>query len=564
MNFREKIFSLLPLFREIGFRAMGFLAFGSLAFGSLAFGCSKPKKLEEKTSLNLNISHDVVTFDPRKGSDFTSSTVQFLLFEGLTKMSPYSLVTPALAETIDISEDRMIYTFHLRDSKWSNGATVTAFDFAETWKDMLAPNFPCPNAHLLFPIKNAENAKRGLVPLRQIGIRALDHKTLEVRLEHPTPYFLEMISFCVFFPVHQNTAVRNPKWSEANNYDFVCNGPFRIAKYKHGRELILEKNPYYWDSPNVSLDQICMSIIDNEMTAMKLYEMDELDILGLPFTGIPSDYVPNLMDKGLIKTSSLPASTICCFNMETFPFSNVNIRKAFAYAINRKEIIDNITGMDNENGINLLPNTLLPDQPGPFFQDGDVLLAKIYLQKGLKELDISEDELGTLTLLHASTGSFPKIAQALQEQWRKALGIQVNLVSNEYNVFLDKLTKRDYQMAECVWIAQYHDPMNFFERFKQKKNLKNYPGYENPCYSDLLDQSLMETNKFDRFNLLKKAQTILNDDMPLTALFHWKNIYLQKPHVKNLLLCPSGSFYLQEVSFNDGEEATNEIFTVYK
>lgn len=545
MNSVSKIFSLLLLF----------------AFLS---GCSKHKKVEEKTSLNLNISHDIVTFDPRKGSDFTSSTIQFLLFEGLTKMSPYSLVTPALAETIDISEDRMVYTFHLRDSKWSNGASVTAFDFAETWKDMLTPNFPCPNAHLLFPIKNAENAKRGLVPIRQIGIRALDHKTLEVRLEHPTPYFLEMISFCVFFPIHQNTAVKNAKWAEVNNSDFICNGPYRLAKYRHGHELILEKNPYYWDSPNVSLDQIRISIIDNEMTAMKLYEMDELDILGLPFTGIPSDYVPNLMDKGLIKTSSLPASTICCFNMEAFPFSNVNIRKAFAYAINRQEIINNITSMNNESGVNLLPSTLLSDQPGPFFQDGDVLLAKIYLQKGLKELDISEDELGPLTLLHATTGSFPKIAAALQEQWRKALGIQVNLIGNEYNVFLDKLTKRDYQMAECVWIAQYHDPMNFFERFKQKKNLKNYPGYENPNYAKLLDQSLLEANKSARFDLLKKAEAILNEDMPLTALFHWKNIYLQKPNVKNLLLYPTGSFYLQEISFEGKKQGGNEIFTVYK
>jgi oligopeptide transport system substrate-binding protein len=522
----------------------------------LITGCGKAKKINEKTSLNLNISHDIVTFDPRKGGDFTSSTIQFLLFEGLTKMTPYSVVSLALAESIDISEDLLVYTFHIRDSKWSNGAPITAFDFAETWKDMLSPNFPCPNAHLLYPIKNAENAKRGLVSSRQIGIRALDHKTLEVRLEHPTPFFLEMISFCVFFPIHQNTAVRNAKWSDANSSDFVCNGPYKLAKYKHGHEIVLEKNPHYWDSSNVSLDQIRISIIDNEMTAMKLYEMDELDILGLPFTGIPSDYVPNLMDKGILKTSSLPASTICCFNVESFPFTNTNIRKAFSYAINRQEIINNLVSMDNETGVNLLPETLLPNQPGPFFKDGDVELAKIYLQKGLKELGITEEELGELTLLHASTGAFSKIAVALQEQWRKGLGIQVNLIGNEYNVFLDKLTKRNYQMAECVWIAQYHDPMNFFERFKQKKNPKNYPGYENKQYREILERSLLEPDKNKRFNLLREAEELLNEDMPLTALFHWKNVYLQKPYIKNLLLYPSGSFYLQEISFSSPIEGS--------
>ncbi len=516
----------------------------------LLAGCTKPKKEEKKTTLNLNISRDIVTFDPRKGGDFVSSTLQFLLFEGLTRMTPYSIVSPALAETIDVSPDYTVYTFHLRDSKWSNGASITAFDFVQTWKDMLQPSFPCPNAHLLYPIKNGENAKRGLVSDRQIGVRAIDHKTLEVRLEQPTPFFLEMVSFCVFFPIHQNTALRNAKWSDAENKDFVCNGPYRLVKYKRGHEILLEKNPYYWDHENVSLDQIRISIIDNEMTAMKLYEMDELDILGLPFTGIPSDYVPTLMDKGLLKTSSLPASTICCFNMEVFPFSNVNIRKAFSYAINRKEIIDNLAGMNNEIGTDLLPNILLPDQPGPFFKDGDIELAKIYLQKGLKELGLLENELGPLNLLDASTGDFPKIAIALQEQWRKALGIQVTLIGNEYSVFLDRLTKRDYQMAECIWIAQYHDPMNFFERFKIKRNPKNYPNYENSRYSEILDQSLLEANAEKRFDLLRQAESIFIEDMPLTALFHWKNIYLQKPHVKNLLLYPSGGFYLPGILFD--------------
>jgi len=270
-------------------------------------GCSpKPKKESEKTTLHLNISRDVVTFDPRKGGDFVSSTLQFLLFEGLTKMTPYSIVSPALAEQIDVSDDHLVYTFHLRDAKWSNGAPITAFDFVQTWKDMLQPNFPCPNAHLLYPIKNAENAKRGLVSDRQIGIRAINHKLLEIHLEKPTPYFLEMISFCVFFPVHQNTALRNPQWTNSQGDEFVCNGPYKLVKHKRGNEILLEKNPHYWDAANVSLDQIKISIIDNEMTAMKLYEMNELDVLGLPFTGIPSDYVPTLMDKGMVKTSSLP------------------------------------------------------------------------------------------------------------------------------------------------------------------------------------------------------------------------------------------------------------------
>ena len=514
----------------------------------LFLGCERERPIEKKTTLNLNISRDVVTFDPRKGGDFVSATLQFLLFEGLTRMTPYSVVANALADHIDVAENNTLSTFHLREAKWSDGKDITAFDFVQTWKDMLEPKFPCPNAHLLYPIKNAENAKRGLLSDKQIGVRAIDYRTLEVRLEKPTPYFLEMISFSVFFPICQSIAIRNAGWS-IDPEQIVCNGPYRITRYKRGHEIVLEKNPYYWDAEHVQLEHIHISIIDNEMTAMRLFERDELDILGLPFTGIPSDYVPKLMNKGVLKTTSLPASTLCCFNMDAFPFTNANIRKAFAYAIDRKEIIENLAGMNNEVGLKLLPSSIMPEQPGPFFRDGDAELARIYLERGLAELNISREQLGTITLLHASTGDFGKIALALQEQWRKALHIPVQLMTHEYGVFLDKLTHRDFQMAECIWIAQYQDPMNFFERFKKKDNPKNYSNYENEQFSSLLDAS--NTDPLHRLQLLQEASTLFIKDMPLTPIFHWRNVFVQKPYIQDLLIYPSGGFHLANIHFEE-------------
>jgi oligopeptide transport system substrate-binding protein len=512
--------------------------------------CEKKKEPIQRSELRLNIVQDQLTLDPRKGADFTSSTIQFLLFEGLTRMTPYSTVSLAIAENIELSDDMKKYTFTLRNAKWSNGDDITAFDFAETWKDMLSPSFPCPNAHLLYPIKNAEKAKRGEVSEREIGIHAVDHKTLEVYLEQPTPYFLEMISFCVFFPVDQSLVARNNKWADCSETEFVSNGAYRLVDWKIGNEIVLEKNPFYWDADNVDLDRIRISIVDNEMTALKMYEMNELDIIGLPYTGIPSDSVPSLMDKGVIKTTALPASTMCCFNMNSFPFKNANIRKAFAYAINRQEIVDNITQTGEQIGLHLVPDSLLPDQPDLFFKDGDEETARYFFKKGLRELGLTSNELGDVSLLHASTGVYPKVAQALQNQWNRVLGVSVQLKGYEYKVFLDKLTKRDYQMGQCVWIAQYQDPMNFFERFRHKDNLKNYPGYENPHYIKLLEDSLYLKNPSDRFALLNKAEEIFAEDMPLTPIYHWNTVYIQKPHVKNLQLYPSGSFYLNQIYFD--------------
>lgn len=522
-----------------------------LAFFVFSCSFSAKEKEKEKTKLNLNVAYELITIDPRKGSDFVSSSIQFLLYDGLTRMTPYSKASMSLAEQIDVSDDGLKYTFHLRNAKWSNGAPITAFDFVQTWKDILDPNFPCPNAHLLYPIKNAEKAKKGLISEKQIGIRALDHKTLEVYLEYPTPFFLEMISFAVFFPINQSVALRNAKWADCTHEPLVSSGPYCLKKWKEGDEMVLEKNPHYWDKDNVKLDTIHISFINNELTALKLYERDELDILGLPFTGIPSDSVPTLLDKGQIKTSSLPASTICCFNLSSFPFTNLNIRKAFAYAINRQEIVDNITRNSGSIGLHLIPDCLREEKLPPFFKDGDIEMAKMCLQKGLKELGVTEESLGEITLLHATTGVYPKIAQALQEQWRKALGVHVSLVGNEYKIFIDQLTHKNFQMAQCVWIAQYQDPLNFFERFKSKTNPKNYCGYENREYIEIIEESLLEKDPIRRNKLLLEAEKIFVNDMPLTAIYHWNNLYLQKPYVENLLIYPSGSFHLDAISLTN-------------
>lgn len=512
--------------------------------------CSKVREEKKREELCLNIVQDPLTLDPRKSADFVSTTINFLLFEGLIRVTPHSTVSMALAEKVEISEDRKTYRFFLRDAKWSDGSPITAYDLVNTWKDVLRPEFPSANAHLLFPIKNGEKAKLGQVSSDEIGILALDQRTVQIELEQPTPFFLEMISFCVFSPIHQSLALSNAKWAEEKGAAFVGNGPYRLREWKRGLQIVLEKNPYYWDEKNVTLERIHFSIVDNEMTALKMFEQGELDILGLPFTGIPSDSIPSLQKKGAIKTTSLPGSTICCFNLSAFPFNNVNIRKAFAYAIDRQEIVNNVTQTGEEVGIHLIPQNLVANSSDPYFRDGDIERARQYFQMGLNELGLKAEELGTISMLHASSGIYQKVALALQEQWRKALGVHIKLEGAEYKVFLDKLSKRDYQLGQCVWIAQYHDPMNFFERFKNRENTKNYPGYFNPEYAQLLQESNFATDANERFALLRRAEDIFVDDMPVTAIYHWNNSFVVSPCIENLQHYPSGGFHLCGILLN--------------
>jgi len=515
-----------------------------LLFSFISCDHQEGEKKNHVNAIHLNVLQDVVTLDPRKGADYISCSIQYLLFEGLMRMTLDSVSATGIAEKIDVSSDGLTYTFHLRNSKWSNGIPITAYDFSQTWLNMLSPDFPAPNAHLLYPIKNAEKAKRGLISQNEVGIKVLNYNTIELTLETPTPYFKELITFCVFYPVCQHTALENEGWALENGGNFVSNGPYRLSKRRPGREIILEKNPFYWDADSVQLEQISISIVDNESTALHLYNNNELDLIGLPFRGIPSDSIPDLLDKGLIETTEIPASTICCFNMDKYPFNNKNIRKAFAYSIDRKSLVDNITQIGETPGINLLPESLLSNQPEPFFKDGDVESAKKFLALGLKELKISFEDLPKLTLLHSTSGNAPKIAQALQDQWRKALGVSVTLSSEEYKVYLDKLEMKDFDISQCVWIAQYPDPMNILDRFRIKTNTKNIPGYNNEEYSKILESSLYYQNKEERFELLKKALLILNDDVPITALYHWKNPYMKKSHIDGLEIDKWGFLYL--------------------
>lgn len=519
---------------------------------TLLVGCTKtPRKSpSSKYRLHLNINQQSLTLDPRKAADLSSVSVQYLLFDGLIHMTPYSTSAPGLAEEVTISDDGLIYTFHLRNLFWSNGDPITAFDVIQTWKDILSPSFMAPNSHLLYVIRNAEKIKLGLMPEREIGVRAVDHRTIEVHLERPTPYFLEMLSFSVFHPVNQSIAIRNNHWSESISKDFVSSGPFRLKEWRQGDHLVLEKNPYYWDANNVQLEEIYISLVSCEQTAMQMYEQGDLDFLGLPFTGIVSDSVPRLMDKGLIRTSSLPASTICCFNMHCYPFTNKNMRKAFAYALNRQEIIENVTLMNEEVGPNLLPRSFGMVSE-PFFEDGDAQRAREYLEQALEELDITKENLPPLRLLHASSGIYAEVAKAMAAQWQSILGVQVQLEGYEYKIFLDKLSKRDYQLGQCIWIAQYNDPMNFFDRFRSKSSIKNYSGYYNKEYEDILLSSMAIEDSLERYKYLKKAEEILNDDMPMTAIYHWNNSYLVKDYVQNFHCSPSGGFFFHGVTIEE-------------
>jgi oligopeptide transport system substrate-binding protein len=522
---------------------------------ALLGSCGKQEKGMEKPEhlLRLNLGSDPATMDPRKGGDVLSSHMHFLLFEGLTKLDAIGSIVPAQAEKIDISEDGRVYTFYLRDTYWSDGSSVTAYDFEKTWKDILDPAFPALNAHLFYPIKNAESAKKGRVGLDKVGITASNDKTLVVELDTPTPYFLELTSFCSFFPISSRIDAKYPEWAYGAGEHFVSNGPFLLKKWDHNDEILAVKNPLYWDQESVQLDAIHFSIIENEMTALQMFEQGELDMLGAPLSTLAIDALASLDKKGTLHKHPTAGTTHITFNTLHPPFNNPNIRKAFAYAINREEIVKNITQLDEMAATCIIPPVLTGNKMRSFFKDHDVEQARELLAKGLAELGMKKGDL-EIALLYSTSDRNHKISQALQQQWKEVLGVSVSLENNDRKIVMDRLAKGNYSMAQTLWLAQYNDPMNILERFKFRENVKNYANWESAEYIDLLNASTHETGQA-RAETLEKAEKLFLNEMPVAPIYHWNLAFLAKPHLKNVVISPIGGVCFEKISIDQGFEA---------
>ncbi len=517
-------------------------------------GCSRKEisSTQSRGKFRMNIQRDPSTLDPRRGGDVVSSHLHFMISEGLTRLDENNETSPAQAQSIDLSPDGKTYTFHLRDCKWSDGTSILAEDYEYSWKTILSPSFPAINAHLLYSIKNAEKAKKGLVPPEEIGVKAIDEKTLVVQLEKPTPYFLQLTSFCVLFPIKKSLDLADPNWIYRTDSTFVSNGPFSLKNWKHKDELVIERNPFYWEKDEVTLDEIHMSVIENESTAMQMFEKGSLDIIGAPLSPIPIDSLRTYLKNENLSLYPTAGSTIIAFNTDQFPFHNQNMRKAFSLALNRAAIIDNITQLDEEVALGAIPSVMKNGRKRAFYKDHDVELARKYFELGLKELGIKASDL-SLTYNYTHTEIYHNVAQAIQQQWKDTLGITVNLENLESKVLIDKLSKRNYTLAQTIWMAQYNDPMNILERYKLKENLKNYASWYNEEYSNLIDSSFYTKNAEERTAVLEAAEQIFMEEFPICPIYHWKFAVMVQPHVK-IALSPIGDIYFSKICVRNNEQ----------
>ncbi|WNC15323.1 peptide ABC transporter substrate-binding protein [Brevibacillus brevis] len=482
--------------------------------------------------LRVNLHSEPPTADPGIAEDSTSGTIVRATFEGLTRTGEDGKVHEAAAESYTVSEDGKTYTFKLRDAKWSNGDPVTAKDFEYAWKRALDPKTASNYAYQLYYIKNGEAFNKGKAKVEDVGVKALDDKTLEVTLENPTPFFTELTAFYTYYPVNQKVVEGNDKWA-ADGKTHVGNGPFKLESWEHKNKLVLVKNDNYWDKDKVKLDKIEFSMVEDENTELSMFDNGELDWAGSPTSSLPTDAIPALKDSGKMKTQPIAGTYWYKFNTEKAPFNNVKIRKAFTYAIDRQSLIDNVLQTGQIPATGAVPPSMALNKDG-YFKDNDIETAKKLLEEGMKEEGLTK--LPTITLSYNTSEAHKKIAEAIQDQWKKNLGVDVKLENKEWKVYIEDLHQGKFQIGRMGWLGDFNDPINFLELYKDKKGGNNDTNWENPKYKELLNQSALEKDPEKRKAILAQAEQILMDDMPIMPIYFYTDSWVQNDKVSGVVI----------------------------
>ncbi|MBP9840806.1 MAG: peptide ABC transporter substrate-binding protein [Simkaniaceae bacterium] len=505
-------------------------------------GCDRGKPA--KKTLKVNFAAEPSTLDPRKGGDIPSCTLQFMLYEGLVRYAKDPLDRFGIAERIDISDDKQTYTFHLRTSKWSDGHPLTALDFEYAYKSMVSPSFPCLNINLLYPIKGAKEIKEGLLPTEILGVTALDEKTLVINLAHPTPYFLDLLSFSIFFPIPQHLAEKDPNWANQKDLSLISNGPFVVSKWNHHESLLLIKNPYYWQKDSIHIDEIIVTLIGDQNTTLEMFERKELDILGVPFSSLPADAAKSLIEQNLLQARPTSGTSFLAFNLSKTFLNNPSIRKALSLSIDRELLIQNITQLGEKVATGITPPNLKRPQQQFFQFPCDPSLAQSYLKQGLEELGMTQNDIPPIDYLFNLNDPHKKIALAIQDAWREHLGITVNLRGVELKVYLDNLSSRNFDVSQSYLLAQFSDQLNILDRFKYRDNPKNHPGWYNPTYEALINHSFY-LEKETRDRILSRAEALLIEEGAISPLYHWSSAAMVNPKLHGIYLSDINSIHFQ-------------------
>lgn len=521
---------------------------------SLFAGCGK-KEAKGEQAIKFNINSEPKSIDPALNNGVNGGTILVNAFEGLTSLDEKNQAVPGVAEKWEASEDGLKYTFHLRkDAKWSDGKPVKAQDFEYAWKRALKPETAAEYAYQMYYLKNGENYNKGKAKIDEVGVKATDDYTLEVTLENPTAYFLALLAFPTYAPVREDVVSKDPQGWARKSETYISNGPFKMKEWKPKDTITFVKNDQYWNKDSIKLDRIDYKMIENESSALAAFKAGQLDYIKQP----PAQETPKLLKDGVAKIYPNLGTYFYCLNISdnaekvnaeaAKALKDPKVRKALTLAIDRKQIVENVTKGGQIPATSYVP-VGVPKADGTEFKDKDYFKAEGDVQgakKLLAEAGYPEGKgFPKIELLYNTNENHQNIAQAVQDMWRKNLGINIELKNQEWKVFQKSRTDKNYQMARHGWLGDYVDPMTFLDMWVTGAG-NNDAGYSNAEYDKLVKAAMAESDAVKRMELLRKAEDILMEDMPIIPIYYYTEVVCLNKNVKEIRQTPLGFYYFDK------------------
>lgn len=490
-----------------------------------------------KQILNLTELSEIPSMDASLASDSASSTALNNTMEGLYRTGKDQKRMPGIAEDVQKLDDGKKYIFKLRkDAKWSNGEPVTAKDFVYSWKRAVNPDTKATYSYIMFDIKNAEKIHKKELPADQLGVKAIDDYTLEVELDNPVPYFIDLTVYPVFYPLNENfVKSQGDKFGlEANTT--LYNGPFVMSDWKHEQSFQFKKNPSYWDNKTVKIEEINFNIVKNTSTDVNLYETNSIDRAALT-----SEFVDKFRKTPEFQTRKEAGVAYLRFNQNNKYLSNKNLRKAISMSFDRDNIAKVILNNGAIGAYGFVGKDFAEGPNKKDFRAENGNLVETDSKEAKKLWETAKKELGTdkieLEFLSFDNEDAKKIGEFLKGEMEKNLpGLTIKIKQQPFAQKNKLEDSQEYDMAFGIWGPDFPDPVSYLDMFVTNGS-QNKTGYSNPKYDELILKAKTDTKDLQARwnNLLEVEKILIKEDAVITPIFQKGSAYVVKGAVKDII-----------------------------
>ena len=474
------------------------------------------------------------TFDPRQARTLLHLNIVRLLFSSPMRLTSSEEVQLDLAESIEPSQDGSQYRITLRKIFWPDGTPLTTKDVVYTWQSMLNKEHNCPNAHYLFSLKNGARAHNGEVSTEDIGLKAVSDRVLEVTLEEPCAFFLQLLATPAFCVVQKAYAEEAGAFSQGSI--FPVSGPYTVQAASE-KEIQLIQNNNYWASGQKELPPLYFRVTDDE-SAFTMFAQDQLDWIGSPLGSLSRD-IPSSFGKSILSTQAA-GTYFLRFNTAGSLLSDTKVRRAFSLAIDRKALVETTPFGKSESASSFTPPCLLANRAVSWSKEEQIWSAQSLFAFYCDEKRLSPGELTVSLLFNTADATNARIAHVVQNDLQQNLGVQVELVPEKSQEFYSKLKRTEYNISVCSWFGDYLDPHAFLSVFESAHNGTNNTHWESAKYQSLLQKSIRAMDPEERKNYLYEAEDVLAKKAPIAPLLHSSFNYLRGPAADGVTLSSLG------------------------